>query len=307
MQETILVLPEEAGQRIDRFLADKLEEFSRSAITRMLDSGEISFADGTAIRKNHKTQRGDSYCLNIAPPEVLDATPENIPLEIVYEDDCLIVINKARGMVVHPAPGHSSGTVVNALLYHTGESLSGIGGVLRPGIVHRLDKDTSGLMVVAKSDLAHTSLSAQLKDRSLQRIYEAVTIGRIGRDEGVIDAPIGRHPQLRKQMSVHSPMARPATTYFKVLDRFRDYSHVQCQLETGRTHQIRVHLKSIGHPVLGDMVYGRPKPEKGLSGQCLHAKSLAFSHPQTGKLLHFDSDLPQYFTEALGKLGAKDA
>ena len=227
---------------------------------------------------------------------------QDIPLDVVYEDEDLIVVNKARGMVVHPAPGHADGTLVNALLHHCAGSLSGIGGEQRPGIVHRIDKDTSGLLIVAKNDFAHQALSAQLSDRSLSRVYEAVVRGNFRQDEGIIDRPIGRHPTDRKRMAVTEKNSRHALTHWKVLERYRGYCRVQCRLETGRTHQIRVHMASIGHPLLGDYVYGAPSPEKGLEGQCLHARELKFIHPRTGQAVHLKSELPDYFTKVLTRL-----
>ena len=303
MNRKIIVSPEEAGTRVDAFLSAQISELSRSAVQRGIASGEITFSDGRPIKKNHVTTAGDVFLCALAEPQEVEALPQDIPLDIVYEDDALIVVNKPRGMVVHPAVGNPDGTLVNALLYHCRDSLSGIGGELRPGIVHRLDKDTSGLLVAAKSDLAHQSLSDQLRDRSLKRVYEAVTIGRVGQDEGTIDRPIGRHPEDRKRMSVAAKVSREATTHYRVLARYNGYTHIRCQLETGRTHQIRVHLASIGHPILGDLVYGRKKPDKGISGQCLHARSLGFTHPVTGEQMEFTSELPMYFTDVLGKLG----
>jgi len=293
----------EGGVRVDAFLSEKCEDLSRSAVQRAIAAGEITFADGRAIKKNHVTAVGDCFLCNLAEPVEIAALPQDIPLDVRYEDDDLIVVNKPRGMVVHPAVGHPDGTLVNALLYHCRDSLSGVGGALRPGIVHRLDKDTSGLIIAAKSDAAHQALSDQLRDRSMEREYEAVAIGRMGQDAGTISDPIGRHPQDRKRMSVHAKVARDAVTHYRVLARYNGYTHVRCALETGRTHQIRVHLASVGHPVLGDLAYGRKKAERGLSGQCLHAKRLAFTHPTTGERIELEAELPTYFTEVLGKLG----
>ena len=239
-------------------------------------------------------------------PETQDIPLEaqDIPLDVVYEDADIIVINKPRGMVVHPAPGHPDGTLVNALLYHCGDSLSGIGGERRPGIVHRIDKDTSGLIAAAKNDTAHKGLSAQLSDHSLYREYEAVVTGHMREDSGVIDKPIGRHPVDRKRMAVTEKNSKAAVTHWKLLAEYRGYSHIQCRLETGRTHQIRVHMASIGHPLLGDGLYGAKCPDKGLGGQCLHARRLHLIHPVTGEELRFESELPEYFTSVLDKLGA---
>jgi len=299
----IIVGPDEGGVRIDAFLAARLEDMSRNAVQRAIASGEITFADGRAIAKSYVAAPGDCFVCDLAEPEEIEAVPQDIPLDVVYEDDAVIVVNKPRGMVVHPAPGHPDGTLVNALLYHCAASLSGVGGAMRPGIVHRLDKDTSGLLIAAKSDEAHRVLSDQLRDRSLTRVYEAVAIGRIGQDEGVIDAPIGRHPADRKRMSTSAKVARDAVTYFNVLTRYNGFTHVRCRLETGRTHQIRVHLTSIGHPLLGDLAYGRKRGDKGISGQCLHARSLGFTHPVTGERVLLTTELPGYFVEVLSKLG----
>jgi len=303
----IIVGPDEGGVRLDAFLAEKLEGMSRSAVQRAVAGGEVTFASGGAIKKNHITAPGDCFVCDLAAPVEIEARPEDIPLDVVFEDAAVIVVNKPRGMVVHPAPGHFDGTLVNALLFHAADSLSGVGGAVRPGIVHRLDKDTSGLLIVAKSDQAHRALSDQLRDRTLTRIYEAVVIGRIGQDEGTIDLAIGRHPTDRKRMSPSAKVAREAVTHYTVLTRYSGYTHVRCQLETGRTHQIRVHLASIGHPLLGDLAYGRKRPEKGLSGQCLHARSLAFDHPVTGERISLTTELPGYFTDVLGRLGPGEA
>lgn len=303
-QNNIHVLPEDENIRVDAFLARNLPDLSRNAIQRAIESGDITFASGDRVKKNHVTRAGDVFVLTFSPPEPITLVPEDIPLTVMYEDDAIIVVDKPRGMVVHPAPGHPGGTLVNALMHHCGDSLAGIGGKLRPGILHRLDKDTSGLLVVAKHDRALVNLAEQMRAREITRVYEAVTIGRIGKDEGTIDKPIGRHPADRMRMSVTAKVARDATTHFRVIARYPAHTHVRCTLETGRTHQIRVHLASIGHPVLGDLIYGRKKPERGLSGQCLHARHLAFVHPDTGAPMAFTSDLPQYFQDALGKLGA---
>lgn len=306
MNKEIIVEAEHASVRVDAFLSAQIPDLSRSAVQRGIAAGEITFADGRSIKKNHVTAAGDVFLCAISEPQEIEALPQDIPLDVVYEDDCLIVVNKARGMVVHPAVGNPDGTLVNALLYHCRDSLSGVGGALRPGIVHRLDKDTSGLLIAAKSDLAHQALSDQLRDRSLSRIYEAVAIGRVGQDAGTIDRPIGRDPHDRKRMSIAAKVSRDAATHYTVLARYNGYTHIRCELETGRTHQIRVHLASIGHPILGDLVYGRKKPDKGVSGQCLHARSLAFTHPRTGERVELTSELPAYFTDVLGKLGTAE-
>ena len=235
---------------------------------------------GLAVKKNYKTAAGDVFEVELPEPEAVDLLPQDIPLDVAYEDDDLIVVNKPRGLVVHPAPGHPDGTLVNALLYHCGDSLSGVGGEKRPGIVHRIDKDTSGLIIAAKNDFAHLALSAQLSDHTLSRTYEAVAHGAFRDDCGTVSAPIGRHPTDRKRMAVTQKNSREAVTHWEVLARYAGYAHIRCRLETGRTHQIRVHMAHIGHPLLGDLVYGHKKPEKGLEGQCLHARSLRFIHPR---------------------------
>ena len=303
MDENIItVTAQESGERIDALLAHSLTELSRSAIQRLLEDGRVSIGD-RPLKKNHKSRAGECYEIILPQPEISQLVAQEIPLDVVYEDEDLIVVNKKRGMVVHPAPGHADGTLVNALLHHCAGSLSGIGGEQRPGIVHRIDKDTSGLLIVAKNDFAHQALSAQLSDRSLSRVYEAVVRGNFRQDEGIIDRPIGRHPTDRKRMAVTEKNSRHALTHWKVLERYRGYCRVQCRLETGRTHQIRVHMASIGHPLLGDYVYGAPSPEKGLEGQCLHARELKFIHPRSGEAVHLVTELPEYFNEVLGKLG----
>jgi len=302
MEATFEFTAAESGLRLDVALGQVLPELSRSAAQKLMDNGLVT-CGGRAVKKNYKVCAGDIIRVELPGPEPAEILPENIPLDIVYEDNDLVVINKPRGMVVHPAPGHASGTLVNALMYHCGSSLSGIGGVVRPGIVHRIDMDTSGLLVVAKNDAAHAFLSAQLSDHSLYRLYEAVVYGRIKEDEGTIDAPIGRHPVDRKRMAVTDKGSRPAVTHYRVLARYRGYTHVECRLETGRTHQIRVHMDHIGHPLVGDMVYGRKRPDKGLTGQCLHARQLRLIHPVTHEEMTFTAPLPDYFTEVLSRLG----
>ena len=309
MEEEILsIIAEESGERIDALLARTLEGLSRSAAQRLLEEDRVTREeDGKALRKSDRVQAGEH--ITVVLPELaedLPLIPQDLPLDVVYEDDDLIVVNKERGMVVHPAPGHPDGTLVNARLWHCGDSLSGIGGEKRPGIVHRIDKDTSGLLIVAKNDFAHHALSAQLQDRSLSRVYEAVVRGRLRADSGTIDRPIGRHPTDRKRMAVNEKNGRPAATHWNVLARYAAYTHVRCRLETGRTHQIRVHMASIGHPLLGDGVYGAPCPEKGLEGQCLHARELKFIHPRTGEAVHLATGLPAWFTEVLSRLGPEE-
>lgn len=292
----------ESGERIDALLARSVQGLSRSAAQRLAEAGQVTL-NGAAVRKNYKCSTGEEFRLKLPPAEDTTLIAQDIPLDVVYEDDDLIVVNKARGMVVHPAAGHPDGTLVNALLYHCGASLSGIGGALRPGIVHRIDKDTSGLIIVAKNDFAHLGLSAQLADRSLSREYEAIVRGRLREDSGTVDRPIGRHPTDRKRMAVTEKNSRRAVTHWQVIGRYRGYTHIRCALETGRTHQIRVHMASLGHPLLGDCTYGAPSPEKGLEGQCLHAKALKFIHPRTGEHIRLETELPDYFKEVLSKLG----
>ena len=296
------ILCDTEGVRLDAFLASRDLGLTRSALQRLLENGLVR-VDGKAVKKNYKTRIGDEIELEVPEPEAPEILPEDIPLDIRYEDEDVIVLNKPKGLVVHPAPGHWSGTLVNGLMYHCRDSLSGINGVLRPGIVHRIDMDTSGLLIVAKNDFAHQTLAAQLQDHSLSRIYEAVCVGGIRADSGTIDAPIGRHPADRKKMAVTEKNSRPAVTHFEVITRYAGYTHLRLRLETGRTHQIRVHLAWQNHPVLGDPVYGRGR-ELGLSSQCLHARSLTFRHPRTGKKVTVSCELPEYFTDTLKKLGA---
>lgn len=296
------ILCDRDGVRIDAFLAEMVEQLSRSAAQQLLEKGGIT-VNGKVVKKNYKTHDGDEITVELPEPEPVELLPENIPLDIRYEDEDVVVINKPKGLVVHPAPGHWSGTLVNALMYHCGDSLSGINGQLRPGIVHRIDMDTSGLLIVAKNDFAHQALAEQLKDHSLSRIYEAIVVGNIRADSGTIDAPIGRHPVDRKKMTVTEKNSRPAVTHYQVVARYSGYTHLRLRLETGRTHQIRVHLAWQNHPIVGDMVYGRGK-ELGLTSQCLHARRLTFRHPRTGKLVTVECELPEYFQTVLKKLGA---
>ena len=301
MSEHIEITAEESGERIDALLARLVPELSRSAAQRLLEEGLVTLR-GVPVKKNRRTEPGEVYAALLPEPELPEPEPQDIPLDIVYEDADVVVVNKPRGMVVHPAPGHPDGTLVNALLWHCGESLSGVGGERRPGIVHRIDKDTSGLIIAAKNDYAHLALSAQLADRSLSRVYEAVARGEFREESGTVDAPIGRHPTERKRMAVTERGSRPAVTHWEVIARYRGWTHIRCRLETGRTHQIRVHMAYIGHPLLGDMVYGAKKPERGLEGQCLHARELKFLHPRTGEAIHLSTELPEYFQQVLASL-----
>ena len=302
-ESLILVAAEEPGERIDSLLARSVELLSRNAAQQLLSSGKV-LLNGIPVRKNYRCTGSETFTVLLTSPEEVPLVPQDIPLDIIFEDQDLIVVNKDRGLVVHPAPGHPDNTLVNALLYHCGSSLSGIGGEKRPGIVHRIDKDTSGLVIAAKNDFSHRALSAQLSDHTLHREYLAVVRGRMREDEGTVDAPIARHPTDRKRMSVsYSSGSRPAVTHWSVQQRYRDYTLLKCILETGRTHQIRVHLSHIGHPLLGDGVYGAHCPDKGLSGQCLHAAALHFLHPRTGEPVFLQAALPPYFQDVLKRLG----
>ena len=300
----VILTPQEGGERLDTFLARQLPELTRSAAQRLLEEGNVT-SQGHPLKKSEKTAAGIPIQVLLPQPEPLDVRPQSIPLDVVYEDDDVIVINKPVGMVVHPAPGHPDGTLVNALLFHCGSSLSGINGVLRPGIVHRIDRDTSGLIIAAKNDLAHLSLAEQLQDHSLSRVYEAVAVGSFREDSGTVNAPIGRHPIDRKKMAV-VPTGRPAVTHWHVLCRYSGYAHLECRLETGRTHQIRVHLASIGHPLLGDTIYGSKRPVSGLAGQCLHARRLTFRHPRSGERIELECPLPDWFQAILRRLSQRE-
>lgn len=296
-----MIIAEEGGDRIDALLAREETIRSRNAAVRLLEKGLVT-KDSQPLRKNYRVQAGDVFCVVLPEPEEMDARPQDIPLDIVYEDGDVVVVNKPRGLVVHPAPGHPDGTLVNALLAHCGDSLSGVGGAVRPGIVHRIDKDTSGLLIVAKNDEAHAALSDQLKDRSLSRTYDCVVHGNFREDCGTVNAPIGRDPRNRQRMAVTEKNSRSAVTHWEVLARYGKYTYVRCRLETGRTHQIRVHMAHIGHPLLGDTVYGGRR-DKGLETQCLHARGLKFVHPRTGQLVELWTELPDWFRETMSKLG----
>ncbi len=290
-------IAEASGERLDKLLAEAVgEALTRTAAANYIESG-LALVNGKTAAKNYKVKSGDSIVLEIPEAVEIDIQPENIPLDIVYEDKDLLVVNKPKGMVVHPAPGHYSGTLVNALMYHCKDSLSGINGEIRPGIVHRIDKDTSGLLMVAKNDLAHQGLAAQIKEHSFTREYECVVNGAV-KEDGTVNAPIGRHKTDRKKMCVTDLNSREAVTHYKVIENLGNYTHLKCILETGRTHQIRVHMSYMGHPIAGDEVYGNGKP-KWLCGQCLHAKKIGFVHPSTGEYMEFDSELPDYFNKFL--------
>ena len=292
---------EQEGMRLDQFLAAELTEHSRSYIQKLIKNGRVSLNERPG-KPAARIQTEDRILLTVPPLKELAVLPEEMPLDILYEDEDVILINKPKDMVVHPCPGRYSGTLVNGLLAHCKEQLSGINGVLRPGIVHRIDKDTTGVLVVCKNDMAHRSLAEQLKEHSITRKYEAIVYNNFSEDEGVIDAPIGRNPADRKKMAVEYKNGKRAVTHYWVLDHLnRQFNYVECQLETGRTHQIRVHMASIGHPLLGDEIYGPKNGRKGLKGQCLHARVLGFIHPRTGKYMEFEAPLPEYFKELLEK------
>ena len=303
-QREFIVEQETAGQRIDRFLSGEDTGLSRSALQALVAEGHVQ-CNGKAVAKSLKLKAGDTVLLEIPDAKPIEAVPQDIPLDIVYEDAHLLVVNKPKGMVVHPAPGNPDGTLVNALLYHCAGQLSGIGGAIRPGIVHRIDKGTSGLLVMAKNDAAHQALSAQFSVHSIHRVYHAIVYGNLKEDEGFVETYLGRDPRDRKKMAVvpqEASGARYAYTGWRVLERFGNFTYIACQLKTGRTHQIRVHMASIGHPLAGDAVYGPRNCIKSLNGQCLHAKELGFIHPATQQWVQFDSPLPAYFTEFLTRL-----
>jgi len=293
--------PDKAGNRLDKFLSDNLNDMTRSSIVNLIENGNVTVNDKTTA-KNYKIRVNDEISVLIPDPVEYEAEAENILLDIVYEDDDLLVVNKSKGMVVHPAPGNYSGTLVNALLYHCGDSLSGINGVLRPGIVHRIDKNTSGLLIVAKNDFSHKFLAEQIKEHSFTREYEAVVFGNLKNDKGTIDAPIGRHHIDRKKMTVTEKNSKNAVTHYEVIERYKGYTHIKCKLETGRTHQIRVHMAYLGHPVSGDDVYGVSSEKVNFEGQCLHARKIGFIHPKSKEYVEFTSDLPDYFKKYLDKL-----
>ena len=296
---------DQAGERLDAFLARMGEGLTRSTAQKLIEQGQV-LRNGKPGKKNDKLNPGDIVEYTVPEAKPVDIVATEMPLDIVYEDEDVLVINKPKGLVVHPAAGHQEDTLVNGLLYAMGDDLSGINGELRPGIVHRIDKDTSGLLAVAKNDLAHTMLASQLKDHSMARTYDAIVCGNLKEDSGTVDAPIGRHPTDRKKMCVTQRNSKPAITHWEVVTRYKGYTHIRCKLETGRTHQIRVHMAYIGHPILGDTVYGHKKPELGQSSQCLHAGALCFAHPRDGRPILVFAELPQYFKEVLEKLDKRN-
>lgn len=291
----------ENGERIDKYLSHEMDSFSRSYIQKIIKEGHV-FVNGKSVKANYKLSYDETVIVEIPELTEPDIVAEDIPLDILYEDQDILIVNKPKGMVVHPAAGHYSGTLVNALMYHCGDSLSGINGVMRPGIVHRIDMDTTGSLLVCKNDTAHQKLAAQLKDHSIKRVYHAIVHGNFKEDSGTINAPIGRHPVERKKMSVNYQNGREAVTHYQVLERFGNYTYIACRLETGRTHQIRVHMASIHHPLLGDSVYGPQKCPYPLQGQTLHAKILGIIHPATNEYMEFDAPLPEYFENLLRRM-----
>lgn len=299
--EKLFFTIEKGGERIDKYLSEQLEDMTRSHIQKLIKENMVR-VNGMAVKSNFKLSASDQIEVEIPELKEPDILPENIPLDILYEDQDILVLNKPKGMVVHPAPGHYTGTLVNAIMYHCKDNLSGINGVLRPGIVHRIDMDTTGSLLICKNDRAHQALAEQLKEHSITRKYHAIVHGRLKEDEGTIDKPIGRHPIDRKKMSVHCTNGREAITHYHVLKRFQQFTYIECQLETGRTHQIRVHMSSIGHPILGDQIYGPAKCPYKLQGQTLHAKVLGITHPTTGEYMEFDAPLPDYFQALLEKM-----
>ncbi len=296
-----VVSDESSGERIDKIISLFCDGISRSAAQKLIDEGNVT-VNSIVVTKNYKVKSADKIVVRISEPKELQIVPENIPLDIRYEDDDLLVVNKAKGMVVHPAVGNYDGTLVNALMYHCRDSLSGINGVIRPGIVHRIDKDTSGLLIVAKNDFSHISLAEQIKAHTFTREYQSVVYGRFKNDEGTVDAPIGRHPVDRKKMSVTLKNSKNATTHYRVVKQYKDFTHLALRLETGRTHQIRVHMSYIGHPVAGDPVYGPKKVIEYLGGQCLHAGLIGFKHPRSKEYIEIQSELPDYFINFLRRL-----
>lgn len=300
--DTYLFEIQENGQmRLDKYLAGQFQEQTRSYLQKLIKDGSV-FVNGKCVKTGYQLSCGDKVTVNIPKPKELKVSPQKMDLDIVYEDEDIIVINKPKGMVVHPAPGHTTDTLVNGLLYHCKDHLSGINGVARPGIVHRIDRDTTGLLIVCKNDMSHNSIAKQLKEHSITRRYRALVYGNLKNSRGCVDGAIGRHPTDRKKMAVNERNGKPAVTHYRVLERFGNYTYIECMLETGRTHQIRVHMSSIGHPLVGDEIYGPSKCPFKLQGQCLHAMVLGFMHPKTGEYMEFSAELPEYFQDLLKKL-----
>lgn len=308
MNEIVMeITPEMEGERIDKCISNYLESLSRSYIQKIIKDGK-AYVNDAVVKANYKVKVDDKVQFEIPDCEEPDIPPQDIPLDILYEDKDILIVNKPKDMVVHPAPGHYEGTLVNAIMFHCKDELSGINGVLRPGIVHRIDKDTTGSIIICKNDEAHRKIAQQLKEHSITRKYRAIVYGRIMEEEGTVNAPIGRHPTDRKKMAINEKNGKPAVTHYKVLERFDKYTYIECQLETGRTHQIRVHMSSIHHPIVGDDVYGPAKcPFPGLQGQTLHAQVLGFIHPRTGQYMEFSAPLPEYFENLLKKLRTTSA
>ena len=301
MDNYLFEIQEDQQMRLDKYLAEQFPEQTRSYLQKLIKDGEV-LVNGKNVKTGYQLSKGDEVSVNIPEPKELDVEPQKMDLDIVYEDDDVILINKPKGMVVHPAPGHTTDTLVNGLLYHCKDNLSGINGVARPGIVHRIDRDTTGILIVCKNDMSHNSIAAQLKEHSINRRYRALVHGNLKDDTGTIEGPIGRHPIDRKKMAINERNGKPAVTHYSVLERFGNYTLIECKLETGRTHQIRVHMTSIGHPLVGDEVYGPAKCPFKLQGQSLHAMVLGFVHPRTGEYMEFSADLPEYFEDLLRKL-----
>ena len=301
MENYLFEIQEDQQMRLDKYLAEQFPEQTRSYLQKLIKEGSV-LVNGKAVKTGFQLSKGDEVSVSIPEPKELDVEPQQMDLDIVYEDEDVILVNKPKGMVVHPAPGHTTDTLVNGLLYHCKDNLSGINGVARPGIVHRIDRDTTGILIVCKNDMSHNSIAAQLKEHSINRRYRALVHGNLKEDTGTIEGPIGRHPIDRKKMSINEKNGKPAVTHYTVLERFGNYTLIECKLETGRTHQIRVHMTSIGHPLVGDEVYGPAKCPFKLQGQCLHAMVLGFVHPRTGEYMEFSADLPAYFEDLLRKL-----
>lgn len=301
MDTYLFEIQENQQMRLDKYLAEQFPEQTRSYLQKLIKDGEV-LVNGKNVKTGYQLSKGDEVSVNIPEPKELDVEPQKMDLDIVYEDDDVILINKPKGMVVHPAPGHTTDTLVNGLLYHCKDNLSGINGVARPGIVHRIDRDTTGILIVCKNDMSHNSIAAQLKEHSINRRYRALVHGTLKEDTGTVEGAIGRHPIDRKKMSINEKNGKPAVTHYTVLERFGNYTLIECKLETGRTHQIRVHMSSIGHPLVGDEVYGPARCPFKLQGQCLHAMVLGFVHPRSGEYMEFSAELPEYFEELLRKL-----